>query len=158
MTWPRPDLELLNVRYRRIPFLAIGRDIYYDSLLIFEKLETLHPEGALGAKDCSARALEKLMEKWAKGPLLKSVLGLLPTNLPFLTDSKFLNDRKELWGMDFSPESLEKGVAKSLVEVREQFALLEDLLKDGRPWLLDTEKAGLIDVHGEKEVPPLRYC
>ncbi|KAJ5986977.1 hypothetical protein N7451_011342 [Penicillium sp. IBT 35674x] len=147
MTWPRPDLEQLNIRYRRIPFLAIGRDIYFDSLLIFEKLETLYPESALGAKEGSGRALEKLMEKWAEGTLLQSVICLLPKNLPLLTDSKFLKDRKELWGMDFSPEGLERGVSKSLVEVREQFSLLEDLLKDGRSWLLNTEKAGLIDIH-----------
>jgi glutathione S-transferase len=158
MTWPRPDLDLLNVRYRRIPFLAIGKDIYYDSLLIFEKLEALSPESALGAKECSARALEKLMEKWAEGTLLKSVLCLLPKNLPFLTDSKFLSDREELWGMNFSPEALEKGLSKSLVEVREQFAFLENLLKDGRSWLLDTEKAGLIDIHGKKKILPFNIA
>lgn len=158
MIWPRPDLELLNIRYRRIPFLAIGRDIYFDSLLIFKKLETLYPESALGANECTGRALERLVEKWAEGTLLQSVICLLPKNMPLLMDSKFLKDRQELWGMDFSPEGLEKGVSKSLVEVREHFSLLEDLLKDGRPWLLNTEKAGLIDIHGEKAVPPLRYC
>ncbi|PWY64804.1 hypothetical protein BO83DRAFT_420162 [Aspergillus eucalypticola CBS 122712] len=147
MTWPRPDLQLLGIQYRRIPFIAIGKDIYYDSSLIFEKLEALYPHQPLGAKEPSAMTLEKLMEKWAEGSLLNSVMYILPKSLPFLTDSKFLADRKELWGMDFSPDALEKGLSKSLVEIRGHFAILENLLGDGRQWLLDSKKPGLIDIH-----------
>ncbi|PYH43893.1 glutathione S-transferase family protein [Aspergillus saccharolyticus JOP 1030-1] len=147
MTWPRPDLQLLNIQYRRIPFISIGKDIYYDSSLIFEKLEALYPQQPLGAKEPSGKTLEKLVEKWAEGSLLNSVMNLLPKSLPFLSDSIFLADRKELWGKEFSPDALEKGLTKSLVEIREHFAVLENLLGDGRQWLLDSEKPGLIDIH-----------
>jgi glutathione S-transferase len=40
---PRPNLALVPVAYRRIPVLAIGRDVYLDSRLILRKLETLFP-------------------------------------------------------------------------------------------------------------------
>ena len=40
MTLPRPDLaDRLGVKYRRIPVLAIGKDVYCDSSLIATVLE-----------------------------------------------------------------------------------------------------------------------
>lgn len=36
---PRPDLELLGINHRRIPVLAIGRDVYLDTRLILSKLD-----------------------------------------------------------------------------------------------------------------------
>jgi len=44
MTLPRPELsETLGVTYRRIPILAIGRDIYADTSLIASTLERRFP-------------------------------------------------------------------------------------------------------------------
>lgn len=40
---PRPDLTALGVGYRRIPVVAIGRDIYHDTRLVLRKLEVLFP-------------------------------------------------------------------------------------------------------------------
>jgi hypothetical protein len=34
---PRPILEKLDITYRRIPILAIGKDVYADSSLIIEE-------------------------------------------------------------------------------------------------------------------------
>ncbi|KAH6631051.1 hypothetical protein B0J18DRAFT_422963 [Chaetomium sp. MPI-SDFR-AT-0129] len=44
-TLPRPDLSThLALAYRRIPLLAVGRDLYLDTRLILHKLEALWPE------------------------------------------------------------------------------------------------------------------
>ena len=147
IAWPRPDLESLNIRYRRIPLMAIGKDIYYDSSIILEKLETLYPDNRLGATKPPEQALEKLTEKWA-APIFSSAFYLLPTDLPFLKDPTVLRDRMELWGVDFSPANVEKGRSASLVQMREHFAFLENSLHDGRKWLQDTPKASLTDIHG----------
>lgn len=46
---PREDIDALGVKYRRIPIMSIGRDIYCDTRLILQKLEEKFPNGALGA-------------------------------------------------------------------------------------------------------------
>ena len=51
MTLPRPELsETLGITYRRIPILAIGRDVYADTSLIASTLERRYPaEAGYGA-------------------------------------------------------------------------------------------------------------
>lgn len=148
MTWPRPDLEPLGIRYRRIPIMAIGRDIYYDSSLIFDKLEVLYAENRMGATKPSEQALEKLTERWVETCVLPSVFSLLPTELPFVKDEKFLQDRMTLWGEDMSAKAISSGRSRSLVEMQGHFAFLERLLQDGRTWLQDTPEPSLTDIHG----------
>ena len=47
MTLPRPELsEIMGVTYRRIPILAIGRDVYTDTSLIASTLERRYPTSA----------------------------------------------------------------------------------------------------------------
>ncbi|GLA96324.1 hypothetical protein AtubIFM57143_003789 [Aspergillus tubingensis] len=147
MTWPRPDLEPLGIRYRRIPIMAIGRDIYYDSSLIFDKLEVLYAENRMGATKPSEQALEKLTERWVETCVLPSVFSLLPTELPFVKDEKFLQDRMTLWGEDMSAKAISSGRSRSLVEMQGHFAFLERLLQDGRTWLQDTPEPSLTDIH-----------
>jgi glutathione S-transferase len=80
---PRPDLDALNVSYRRIPVLAVGKDVYCDTRLIIKKLETLFPNGALGATDPEQRTLQKLLERWTgDAGLFTTAVALIPTNLP----------------------------------------------------------------------------
>ena len=44
MTLPRPELsDLLGVKYRRIPVLAIGNDVYCDTNLVADVLERRFP-------------------------------------------------------------------------------------------------------------------
>jgi len=44
MTLPRPELsETMGISYRRIPILAIGRDVYVDTSLIASTLERRYP-------------------------------------------------------------------------------------------------------------------
>lgn len=44
MILPRPELsETMGITYRRIPILAIGRDVYADTSLIASTLERRYP-------------------------------------------------------------------------------------------------------------------
>jgi glutathione S-transferase len=80
---PRPQLEELGVNYRRIPILAIGRDVYCDSRLIIEKLEQLFPEGKIGASDAHERGIQKVLETWTvDGGVFWRTAQLIPTDSP----------------------------------------------------------------------------
>jgi hypothetical protein len=60
---PRPILsERLGVNYRRIPLMAIGRDIYIDTRIMLRKLESLYPNGKLGATDSFQQGFEDILE------------------------------------------------------------------------------------------------
>ena len=47
---PRPALAAIGIKYRRIPVLSIGRDIYSETALILDKLEQLYPGSHMGGK------------------------------------------------------------------------------------------------------------
>ncbi len=40
---PRPDIARLGIRHRRIPVMSIGRDVYLDTRLQLQKLESAFP-------------------------------------------------------------------------------------------------------------------
>jgi glutathione S-transferase len=151
MTWPRPDFQNLGLSYRRIPVLAIGRDVYCDTALILRKLETLFPKEPLGVSDHREKAIEDLLEQWSQTALMKIGPALLPPSVPLLSDHTFLEDRKALWGDIFDPESFSKSLPGLLVEVGSNIDILENLLGDGRTWLQDTKAPTLSDIHGKRD-------
>ncbi|KAF2438467.1 hypothetical protein P171DRAFT_331058, partial [Karstenula rhodostoma CBS 690.94] len=82
VTMPRPDLEKLGVKYRRIPNLAIGRDVYLDTRLILRTLEKKFPEGKLGSDKPEQQFVEKLLEKYmVEGPVFQETAGLVPSTV-----------------------------------------------------------------------------
>lgn len=148
---PRPDLEKLGVKYRRIPILAIGRDIYLDTRLILRKLEDEFPHGQLGSDRPEDKFVEKLLEKYMiEGPVFAIAAGLVPTD--FVQDPKFAKDRAGFCGREWTPEVLDKGRPECLAYVRNLFKFLETtILADGRKWLLKSEKPSLADIEGEEQ-------
>jgi hypothetical protein len=50
---PRPDLQALGINYRKIPILAIGRDIYLDTRIIIETLEKYIQKAPSGPQSLS---------------------------------------------------------------------------------------------------------
>ena len=153
ITLPRPDLEALGVKYRRIPLLAIGRDIYCDTLRILETLEELYPGSAenpqISASNPTDKALEKLFEKWTDVVVFKPAAACIPVDLDLMKDEKFQKDREELWGRSWSAEAQKALRPKGLADMRADFDLLEDLLSDGRQWLQGNEGPKLADIHGK---------
>jgi glutathione S-transferase len=153
VTLPRPDLkERLGVNYRRIPVLSIGKDIYCDTLLILEKLEEVFPyrdgEVLRHGRTGTERALEKLLEKWTDVVVFKYAAAAIPTSLDAIRDKTFIDDRTELWGRDWAVEHQDALRPEALTALRANVKFLEqDLLEDGRDWILGGEEMTLADVH-----------
>ena len=146
---PRPDLKKLGVEYRRIPILAIGRDIYLDTRLIIRTLEKKFPQGKLGSAKPEQQFVERLLERYmVEGPVFERTAGLVPSAA--VKDPKFVEDRKGFLGREWEPEELDRGRPECLLFIKNLFDLLEStILADGRRWVLDTEKPSLADLQGE---------
>ncbi|KAK7965246.1 hypothetical protein PG988_010250 [Apiospora saccharicola] len=162
---PRPDVAQLGVAYRRIPLLAIGRDVYLDTRLILQKLEQLYPASAAhpslvaAASDPVGRALHTgLLSAWTNdaGGLFWNGVFCMPADLPGTDDPRFLADRAEMMGLPRdgpSPISKEARAARrpeALCEIAEAMHLLESTLlsggEDDKKWLLATETPTLVDI------------
>ncbi|KAK6512364.1 hypothetical protein TWF481_001252 [Arthrobotrys musiformis] len=158
---PRPDIARIGVSYRRIPILAIGRDIYLDSRLIIRKLEELYPPSAahpsLSGKTGDQRAIERLLDVlMSDSGIFNNAIQLLPLDFPPLSDPDFLKDRAELAGIvpgKIPPPQTNPGPGAKLerptaaAEIRDAMELLETtLLADGRDWVLKTDRPMLADI------------
>ncbi|KIX10002.1 uncharacterized protein Z518_01083 [Rhinocladiella mackenziei CBS 650.93] len=145
---PRPDIHALGVKYRRIPVMAVGRDVYCDSRIILRKLEEFFPDGALGASSAEEKAIEKLLEIWAiESGVFARASQLIPTSMPLLNDPKFTQDREDFSGRSWSKEQIAANRPEALAAIRSGFKFLETtLLADGREWVLKTEKPTLADI------------
>jgi glutathione S-transferase len=147
---PRPVLEKLNIQYRRIPILAIGRDIYCDTRLIIDKLEQLFPENAIGSKSPFEKGLEHVFENWLVdgGPFARTA-GIIPPKAVRALDPAWIQDRINMSGRKFDAETLALGRPESLSHVRMYFNQMEnELLADGREYLLGGKEPTLTDIHG----------
>jgi glutathione S-transferase len=147
---PRPDVAAIGTSYRRIPILAIGRDIYNDTRLILRKLEQLYPDAtSISTYSPDQRAIQLLLESWTVDSLFARAALLIPVNLPAMNDAAFLKDRREYSGRPWAKDTMEKMRPEALVEVRSAFELLETtLLGDGRDWILKTDGPSLADIEG----------
>ncbi|KAK5064656.1 hypothetical protein LTR84_000490 [Exophiala bonariae] len=145
---PRPDLKALGINYRRIPLLAIGRDVYCDSRLILRKLEELFPDGALGASNPEEKAIQKFLEIWAvESGVFNRASQLIPSSMPLLNDPKFVKDREDLTSRPWSKEGIDANRPEALAAIRSGFQFLEStLLADGRDWVLKTDRPTLADI------------
>jgi hypothetical protein len=148
---PRPDLALLPVNYRRIPVLAVGRDVYVDTRMILRKLESLPdmPSAPLGATNGPDRFTEKLLEKYMiEGPVFEMAAGLVPVEMA--QDPTFNKDRQGMLNRNWSREELEDGRGECLNYIRNLFDFYETtILEDGRDWILGNEGPKLADIEGE---------
>ncbi|KAM7209168.1 hypothetical protein V8F20_000506 [Naviculisporaceae sp. PSN 640] len=149
---PREDLLRLDISHRRIPIMAIGRDIYLDSRLILAKLEKAYPPSeshpALPTPTPASpeiSVLEPLFRSVAiDNGIFAAAAKLIPPTLPITRDPKFIADRAEFFGPPPASASSEKEsgsayVPEALNDIKAYFQLLEStLLSDGRTWILNT--------------------
>ncbi|PHH86828.1 hypothetical protein CDD83_9698 [Cordyceps sp. RAO-2017] len=146
---PRPDVARLGISYRRIPILAIGRDVYLDTRLQLRKLEELDTAAPkLGAATGEGRALEQLLASMViDGGIFGAAALLLPASLPLLKDPAFVRDRTDFMGREYSAEAMRRARPEALARFAAFVDLLETtLLADGRDWLLGGERPGLADI------------
>lgn len=145
---PRPDLYALGVKYRRIPVMSIGRDIYCDTVIMFEKLQEMFPDDHVSASNGYDRAMEKLLEKWTDVVVFKYAAAAIPTDMEIMKNKDFVKDRTELWGRDWQKNHQDKLRPDAIVALRNNFDFIEQMvLADGRKWVLGGDNPGLADIH-----------
>ncbi|KAF1924026.1 uncharacterized protein M421DRAFT_425213 [Didymella exigua CBS 183.55] len=155
---PRPLLKtVFGLSYRKIPILAIGRDIYCDTSLIIEALEHYFSEPAYGTVYPKARGNEfwdyrplarGFASFWTDKPLFRTTTGLIPHTV---WASKFGTDRGQLIGHKLDPEKLKAKVPQNLAAFDLHLSLLEPMFKaSGRSeaggWVFPTDSPSLGDL------------
>lgn len=133
---PRPDLEDLGITYRRIPLLAVGRDVYADSAAIIDVI--LNELG--GKHKIETSKADKAYEVWGNDTF-KTVVPLLPVQA--LTP-QFVSDRETIFPLLAHPERLKAQQPIALADLKSRLAWVEDVYladrKEGAP-------LSLADIH-----------
>jgi glutathione S-transferase len=150
---PRPLLtSTFALGYRKIPILAIGREIYCDSFLIIEALEHFFPSthgwGTVypkfnGVDEWTYRGLVRgFASFWTDKPLFRVTTGLIPSSV---WASDFGKDRAQLIGHALSPEKLMAKVPQNLASLDLHLSMLEPTFTTGT-WAIPTKTPSLADV------------
>ncbi len=146
VTLPKPDVQALTGGYRRTPFLQLGADIVCDTALIAETLELLRPEPSLFPAAQAGAA--RLLAQWADSELFWTVMpyAMQPAGVAAIFEGAppamlqaFAADRRQM--TEGMPRRTPQDAAAAL---QQHLASLENLLADGRPWLLG-EAASVAD-------------
>ncbi|KAL9087352.1 MAG: hypothetical protein Q9159_003698 [Coniocarpon cinnabarinum] len=146
---PRPVLrDYFHLTYRKIPVLAIGKDVYCDTSIILEALEqafpdtqrSLYPRAADGRDN---RAIIRGFQSyWTDRPLFRVATGLLPS---VVWRTRFGQDRAGLIGHPLDPDKLEAKIPRNLAHLDLHLSLIEPQLASGG-WLFQTETPSLADI------------
>lgn len=150
---PRSDLSRLGVKYRRIPVLTIGRDVYLDTRHIMTKLSDLEPgKGARlsVATTPEQKALQRLFQVFMiDSGFSRCFVQFILYKTRGMMDPEFVKDRTEFMSgaAFFPPEALEAMRPDTIRRVKDGFEFLEQtLLSDGRDWLLGTSGPTVGDI------------
>jgi glutathione S-transferase len=147
---PRPDLELIDVGYRKVPIMAIGKDIYSDSRLIISKLETLFSDSPLTLSTPAEEGTRKLFENWtSEGGVFWNAVKLVPywVDGGLLSNKAFVDDREKLTGKRMTKEVIQAGRSDGAQHMQQAFDMMEStFLADGRDWVLGTKEPSLADI------------
>ena len=141
MIMPKPDVVALTGGYRRTPFMQIGADIYCDTALMCRVIERLQPEPTL--YPTAAAGLADIVAQWADSALFwiaapytmqpAGAMHLMP-GATLATLKAFAADRA---GM--SPNLRRPTLADGAAALNTYLARIENLLADGRPFLLGAQ-------------------
>jgi glutathione S-transferase len=135
---PKPDLVALTGGYRRTPVMQIGADIYCDTALMAEVLEGIAPSPSLYPAGMAGQA--RLLAQWGDSTLFWTALpfSFQPAGMAAIFDGVppevvkvFAEDRAAMRG---NAPRMAPGEAEG--QLREQLRWLEDMLADGKPFLL----------------------
>ncbi|ANH72101.1 glutathione S-transferase, C-terminal domain protein [Ralstonia insidiosa] len=171
---PKPDVMPLTGGYRRTPFLQIGADIYCDTALIAQVLESIHPLPRLVPSEHAAAVFA--VAQWADTTLFwasatfvmqpagfQSLFGGMPEEFV----KAFVEDRKAMraggTGLRTPPQEAASTLHVFLAQLERQFASGEHIFLFGeQPTVADfsvyhclwfirraTGVAGILDAHPE---------
>lgn len=150
---PRPLLKsTFGLTYRKIPVLAIGREVYCDTSLIIEALEHFFPSSAgYGTIYPPFPAVDEWVYRglvrgfasfWVDRPLFRTTTGLIP---PSVWRTSFGADRSSLIGHPLDADKLATKIPQNLSNLDLHLSLLEPTLKSGT-WVIPTSKPSLADI------------
>lgn len=157
---PRPILvDNFNLTYRKIPVLAIGKELIIDTSLIVEWLhsdprlrayrndEIMRTDGTSSGQevhqDARGRTLARLLSShYTDRPLFRLTTGLIPS---VVWRTSFGQDRASLIGHQLDADKLEKKVPRNLAGLDTFLSILEPLFADGG-WVLGGKKPSTADV------------
>ena len=147
---PRPDLAAIDVKYRRIPIMAVGKDVYIDSKLILSKLETLYPDSVLKPNTPEQAGARKLFEHYSDSGLFNNAVKLMPywSSNSLVQNKTFLDDRQKLMGgRRMTAENMQAGRPEGLQNMQQAFEAMENtFLADGRQWILGSDGPTVADI------------
>ncbi|OGB23861.1 MAG: glutathione S-transferase [Burkholderiales bacterium RIFCSPLOWO2_02_FULL_57_36] len=135
---PKPDLTALTGGYRRTPVMQIGADIYCDTALIADVLERISPSPSLYPD--AVTGLARTLSQWADSTLFWTVIAhcMQPAGIQsmfgHLTPEQlkaFSVDRTQMRG-----NAPRMSPAEATGQLSEYLRRLEDMLSDGKPYLL----------------------
>ncbi|KAI0787145.1 hypothetical protein BC629DRAFT_1735297 [Irpex lacteus] len=151
---PRPELLALGIPYRRVPVLAIGNDVYCDSTLITDVLERRFPPSQgypsfypprIGAEGGRAdTGFAKILTTYWTNKILQRTIAMCFSFEKF--PAELLADRAKFFGAPLDFEALRATEGPRASALASHLSLLEEQLSDGRPFLLDTDRPGLLDI------------
>ena len=132
---PKPELVALTGGYRNIPVLQFGADIYCDTRTIMRELDRRYPAPPLVTGDTKGCATE--IEAWAERDLFWSVARYVSGVNATTVDPQLHVDRAALRGKPTpSISRLQEAARRNQGLVRSHLPTVEQLLADGRIWLL----------------------
>ncbi|KEF56993.1 uncharacterized protein A1O9_07183 [Exophiala aquamarina CBS 119918] len=145
---PRPILkENFNITYRKIPVLAIDKEIYIDTAIILEALEAQFPEtqgyGTIYPNPSLRPLIRGFGSYWTDKPFFRVTTGLIPGSV---WHTSFGQDRSNLIGHKLNPEKLAGKVPENLSGLDLHLSILEPLLQYGKKWLFETENPSAADI------------
>ena len=138
---PKPDVVALTGGYRRTPFMQIGADIYCDTALMCRVLDRMQPEPALYPNEVAGVA--QIVAQWADSALfwIAAPYTMQPAGSAHLmpgatvdTLKAFAADRAAM-----SPNLRRPTLADGGAALRAYCARIENMLADGRAFLLGTQ-------------------
>ncbi len=140
---PKPDLTPLTGGYRRTPVLQIGANIYCDTALIARELERRFPQPTLFP--ANQRGLTAALAMWIEEPFFWPMARFVTGRNAEKAGATFHADRAAMRNRpDPGIARIKADADRQLPAMRIQFAWLDDMLADGRQFILG-DAPGLLD-------------
>lgn len=144
---PRPALQQLGVTYRRIPVLAIGANLYFDTSLAIQALERLSPDRTLSGDNWGLEQAAAF--HWHDRAIFALAGALIPWDL---MPAEFRKDRAKFGGRgdDINPAQMKALQPATLSALSSHLALVETQLANrknvGGGFLTGTKDVTYLDL------------